>query len=127
MVSKWWPLGQLTAMSTPQYLSYQCPCPVSESQTLPISWEILQDQQVGLAQAPRKSLLFPLVPVCTRLCVCPPRLMFVSPNPAIEPCWPSKPRLESLAWGSDLSFLWENLGKIMISQFMSHPLGGNGA
>ena len=93
MVSKWWPLGQLTAMSTPQYLSYQCPCPVSESQTLPISWEILQDQQVGLAQAPRKSLLFPLVPVCTRLCVCPPRLMFVSPNPAIEPCWPSKPNI----------------------------------
>lgn len=34
---------------------------------------------------------FPLVPMSTRHCVFPPRLVFVSPNPAIKPCWPSKP------------------------------------
>ena len=33
-------------------------------------WEILQDQQVGLTQAPFKLLLLPWVPEGVRLCMC---------------------------------------------------------
>ena len=40
--------------------------------------------------------------------------------------WYQSPRVESLTWGSDLSFLWENLGKVMVLQFVSYPLGGKG-
>ena len=56
------PPGQLMPMSTPQYLCHQCPCPHSEPQLPLPPQETHLHQQVGLAQAPMKSLLFPLGP-----------------------------------------------------------------
>ena len=54
--------------------------------------ETLQDQQVGLAQAPIKLLLLPWVPVHVRFCVCPLRVKSLFPRtPEIKPQWPSKP------------------------------------
>ena len=37
LVSKWQPPGQLTPLSTPQYLHHQCPCLFSEPQPPPAS------------------------------------------------------------------------------------------
>ena len=47
-----------------------CVLRVSLSYPLPLQ-ETLQDQQVGLAQAPIKLLLFPWILVHVRFCVCP--------------------------------------------------------
>ena len=83
LASKWQPPGQLTPMIT-QYLCHQCPCPCphSEAQPPPPSQETLQDQQVGLAQAPLQSLLFPLGPgVHETLCAHSKSGISVSPSP----------------------------------------------
>ena len=61
--------------------------------------EILQDQQVGLTQAPIKLLLLPWVLECVKFCGCPLRVKSLSPKsygtPEIKAHWPSKPVL----WG----------------------------
>ena len=71
LVRKWWPPQGLTPMSTPQNYPCQCPCPYSEPQPpLPLQ-ETLHHQQVGLAQALMRPLLFSLGPgVHKTLCVC---------------------------------------------------------
>ena len=53
--------------------------PAVSHSCLPPPQETLQDQQVSLAQAPVKSLLFPLGPVCTRPCGHPPRVESLFP------------------------------------------------
>ena len=55
-------------MSTSTYNSNEDLCP-KESLSRPQSQGILQAQQVGLSQAPFKSLLLPCVPVHMRLCI----------------------------------------------------------
>ena len=63
LVRKWGPPGGLTPTSTPQNYHHQCLCPHSEPQPPPLPpQETLQYQQVGLAQDPMRSLLFPLDP-----------------------------------------------------------------
>ena len=51
---------------------------VSSRCLLPLG-EALQDQQVGLTQAPFKSLLLPGVLECVRFCVCPLRVESLFP------------------------------------------------
>lgn len=67
---------------------------VSCSCSLPLQ-EILQDQQVGLVQAPIKLLLSHCILVCMWFCVPPLRVKCLFPHfcgpPAIKYCWPSKP------------------------------------
>ena len=53
---------------------------VGHSHLLPPQ-ETLQNQQVGLAQAPIKLLLLPLVLVCVILCVPFKSEVFISPKP----------------------------------------------
>ena len=52
---------------------------VTSSCLLPL-WETLQDQQVGLTQAPFKLLLQPWVLECVRFCVHPLRMESLSPT-----------------------------------------------
>lgn len=105
----------------------------SYSHTLPPK-ETFQDQQVGSAQAPMKSLPLPWVLICERLCVCPPRMDFLLPPVLWSPCnqalvaFKTKcfggffpccqiPRLGSMMCGSEeLSLLWEKFGCIIILQ-----------
>ena len=67
---------------------------VSHSHSLPPAWR-LKDQQVGLAQAPVKLLLFPLVPAHTRFCMQPLRVKSLFSQsyraPVIKPCRPFNP------------------------------------
>ena len=114
-------------------------CRKSHSHKLPTQ-ETPQDQKLGLALDPMKSLPFPWVPVCMKLCVHPPRVE--SPLPPVlwsacdqaplvfktkcsggpsSPC--QTPRLQSLMWGSELSVLWEKLCDIFILPFVVHPPG----
>ena len=55
----------------------------------------LQDQQVGLTQAPETSLLLSLVSACTRACVYPLKVESLFPlvlwSPFSQTHWPSKP------------------------------------
>ena len=53
---------------------------MSSSCLLPLP-EILQDQQVGLTQAPLKSLLLPWVLEQVRLCMCAVRVSLYFPQP----------------------------------------------
>ena len=78
----------------PQNIYHQYRCPDSEQQQpLPLQ-ETLQYQQVGLAQAPMRSLLFQLGPRAHETCV-PSENGICFPqscdSPVIKPCWPSKP------------------------------------
>ena len=83
-------------MNTTQYFCYQCPCPQTEAlQPSPLQ-ETLQEQQVGLAQAPMKSLLLSLVPVWTRPCVQSPRVESLFP----QVLWSCPAGLQSqMLWG----------------------------
>ena len=59
LVSKWQPPGEFMPVSTLQSSTTSVLVPtVSHSHSLPPQ-ETFQDQQIGLAQAPVKSLLFP--------------------------------------------------------------------
>ena len=111
-------------------VSHSCPPPLQET---------LRYQQVILAQALMRSLLFPLDPSAHKT----PRVEFLFP-PVL---WNSfdqtllafkarcsggssfqcqTPRLGSLTWGSELSLLWENLCDIIIFPFVGRPPGGYG-
>ena len=101
----------------------------SISTTIP--QEVLQDQQVGLAQASIKLLPLPWVLAHAILCVLFKSLRFPQSwgASAVKPYWPSKPdALEgssSQCW-MELSFLWENLCDVIILQFVGHSLEGYG-
>ena len=111
---------------------------VSHSYPLPPQ-ETLQDQQLGLAQAPSSHCFFPWVLVCTRPCVHPPRMESLFPSVLWTSCnqaplggsevsssWCQTPRLGELTWGSELSLLWENFCDIIVLQFVDCPPGGYG-
>ena len=99
--------------------------------------ETLRDQQVGLAQAPMKSLILPWVLVHVRVRVYPPRVESLFPPVLWSSCNQATvafkdkcsggssqcqtPRLGSLMWGSEVSLLWENFCDIIILQFVGHP------
>ena len=102
-----------------------------------------QDQHVGLAQAPVKSLLFPWLLVCTRICMHPARVESLLPPVLWRSCsqapLPFKvkysggssspyqtPSLGSLMWDSQLSLLWKNFSDIIILQFVIRPPKGYG-
>ena len=125
--------------------SIYVPRRASATPTLPTSPplpETLQDQKVGLAQAPIKLVLLPWVLVCVRFCVHPLRVNSISPIPVrllnLSPAglqnqmsrglcsWCRTPGLGSLTWGSELSLLWENLCNIIILQFVGCPPRGYG-
>ena len=105
--------------------------------------ETLQEKQVGLAQAPMKSLLFPLAPSAHKTLHAPfknrgtfPPAPWSSCNQALlafkakcsggSSSWYQTPRLESLMWGSEVSLLWENFWDIIIFQFVGLPPRGYG-
>ena len=84
------------------------------------------------------SLLLSWVPMCTLLCVCPPRVESLFPPVLSESCnqiplafkvWFSRnsssccwtPRLGSLTWGSETSFQLVDFCGISVLQFVSHP------
>ena len=103
----------------------------------PPSQKTLQDQQVGLAQAPMKSLLLLWVLVCVRPWVHPPWVEFFTPvlwssctqaplafkakYSGGSSSWCQTRRLGSLIWGSEFSLLWENFCDIIVLQFVGHP------
>ena len=89
-------------------------------------WETLQDQQVGLTQAPFKLLLLPWVPECVRTCVHHlgmeslfhtvlrhsqrwALLAFKARCCGGFSSWNRMPGVGSLIWDSDPSLLGENL------------------
>ena len=106
---------------------------VSCSHSLPLQ-EILQGQQVDLAQAPIKVLLLPWVLVHMRFCVSPLRVKSFSPS-LVGLLQLSPTGLQSemvwgllflvldlqtgvLTWGSTFSLWWENFCNIIILQFV---------
>ena len=115
---------------------------VSHSHPPPLQ-ETLHHQQVGVVQSPMGSLLLPLVPVLSLLCVCPPRVeslfspvlskscnqiplafkIWFSGN-SFSHCW--TPRLGSLTWDSEPLLQWVNSCGIVVLQFVSHPPSGYG-
>ena len=114
----------------------------SDSHTM-LPQETLWNQQVGLAQVPKKSLTLLCVPVCMRPCVFPPRVKFSFPPSPMELLnrslvglqsqmlggfflWCQIPGLRSLMWGLKLSLLWENFCNIIILQFVDCPTTGYG-
>ena len=134
--------GAHTNQYFPVRLSPKCLWPHSEPQ-LPTSPGDPPNQQVGLAQAPMKSLLFLWVPEHLRPCGHPPRVEFLLHPVLWSSCgqalmtfkakcsgstssWCQTPRLGSLTWGSELSFLQENLCDMIIFQSVGHPPGGYG-
>ena len=67
LCAKWQPLGELTLRSRPWVLYTTVLVPtVNHSQSLPAK-ETVQDQQVGLSQAPVESLLFLGLSACETL------------------------------------------------------------
>lgn len=83
----------------------------------PAPRETLQDQQIGLAQASMKSMLFFQFLVCMKPCMHPPRLEFLSPEscviPVINPTGLGDPLpnarpldWKNLMWGTEFLFLW---------------------
>ena len=80
---------------------------------------------------------FPCIPMCTLLCVCPPRVESLFPPVLSKSCnqiplafkvWFSRnsssrcwtPRLGSVTWGSDPSLQWVDFCGISVLQFVSH-------
>lgn len=119
----------LTPVNSHCNYRYQCLCPWREPQLPPSQpppprgiWY----QQVGLAQSPVSSVLFSVVLVCTRPCVCLPGVEF--PQSCGFPvglqsqilwifstsCWQA-PRLGSLMWGLELGLLSDNSCGIAIN------------
>ena len=80
---------------------------------------------------------FPCVPMCTLLCVCPPRVESLFPPVLLKSCNQiplafkvcfsrnssfhcRTPRLGSLTWGSEPSLQWVDFCGISVLQFVSH-------
>ena len=127
--------GRSHANEYSQICSCQCLCPCSKPQLHPLAWqETLQYQQVGLAQALMRSLLFYSQSWHTQDLVCTLKeLSFCFPQPCGIPGlklhWSLN--LDSLGllllllgspmWGSELSLLWQNFCGIIVFQFVGHP------
>ena len=79
-------------MSTFRYISHEVLCP-KENLSRPQPQEILQPQQVGLLQAPFKSLFLPWVPVHMRLFMLLQEWILCFSQSyktlVIKTCWPS--------------------------------------
>jgi len=106
--------------------------------------ETLKHTQTRLAQSSLGvTAPFSWVLVCTRFCLCPPRLESLFPPVLWKSCnqiplvfkvrFPGDsqslcrvPRLGSLTWGSRPSQQWENLSDITVLQFLRHPPGRYG-
>ena len=133
------------------YLCHWCPCPQGElpanlrpAHLLPPK-KTFQDQQVGVAQPPMKSLPLPWVLVHMRPCVCVLQEWSLSFPQfcgalAIKSHWPSKLNTlgalfpdsrplgywdwhPSSEWGSELSLMWENFCNLIALQFVENPGG----
>ena len=78
MVRKWWPPRWLTPMIILQNYCWQCPCPQSEPLMSPTS---TRDPPIlaGRSGSFEVTIFFPWFLVCTRPCVCPPRVEFLFP------------------------------------------------
>ena len=87
-------------MGTFQDSCCQCPHPCGESQLTHASTGALQHQQVVLVQSPVKWLLLSSVLVCTRFCLCPPRLESLFPPVLWKSCnqIPLAFKVRSPAW-----------------------------
>ena len=111
-VSKQWLLEWFTPMSIPKYPSATSflVSTVSHSHTLPPE-ETVQDEQVGLAQAPMKYLLFPRIPVHTGQCVPSKSWVSVSPNPVV------------FLWSSPTNFQSQMLYRLLILMPDIHTRG----
>ena len=87
----------LVPVNTPQHPCHQCPFPTVSYRFPSPPQETLQDQQVGLAQGPMRSLLFQLGPRAHKTCVSSGA--FVSPSPMTF-LWSSPAGLQSqMLWG----------------------------
>lgn len=134
-------------MRTPQNCCHQCLCLCSEPQPSPASVRDPPLLSGHLAQSLWSHCFFPWVLVCETLCV-PSESGVCFPRPAELLCsnllqnycaqtplvfkvvfsegsfsCHQTSRLGSLIRGSELSFLWEILGGIIIFQFVGHPPG----
>ena len=78
-MENWWPPGGLTPVSTAQNYHHQCLCPHSEPQLPPTSPGDPPRPAGRSGPSSYEKLLFPLVAVHTRLCVCPTRVEFLFP------------------------------------------------
>ena len=128
-------------MSTSRYISHEVLSP-KESLSRPQPQGILQPQQVGLLQAPFKSLFFCPGFQCIWDFVCSYKSgVSVSPSP-IKLLW-SRPAGHQMLWGllflmsdslrigslmgSEISLLWENFCDVIILQFVGClPVQGGG-
>ena len=131
------PLGEFMQMILPDNDGHHCllaiPC-------LPAPQETLQDQHVGLAQAPMKSLLLSWVLMRVKFRVCPLRMKCEFPpslrrscnqaplafktkcsGSSSSQCWTLG--LGGFMWGSELLLLWKNLCNIVIIHVVGHPWG----
>ena len=120
----------------PQSDFSQCLCPQSELQLPPcfyrrpskISWQVLPRLLSNLSFFPESK--------CVKFCVCPLRVESISHNPLGLPkvsptglqsqmfrgsSWHRIPGLGSLMWGSDPSFLRENLCNCNYCLCIVHP------
>ena len=92
--AKWWPLRELTLMIFPRASATSVLVPTVSHNWPSSPQETLQEQQVGLAQAPVESLLFP-GPQCTwnLVCTLPGWGLYFLQScgaHALKACWPSK-------------------------------------
>ena len=129
----------------PQNGCHQCLCPQAELQPPPAPppQEILQDQQVGLAQAPIKLLLLLWAVEHLRLCMHPLRVAFLFP-PVLwdsgdqaplafkasgsggSSSWCGTPGMGSPTWGAEPSFLWDSVCNAVLLWFVGCPPGAPG-
>ena len=125
--------------STSQSFCCQCPCPHSEPQLPPTSAgdpPTLAGRCGSVSYG--STAPSPWAPMCTPLCVCPPRMESLFPPVLSKSCnqmslafkvWFSRnsssrcqtPRLGSLTWGSESSLQWVDFCGIIVLQFVSHP------
>ena len=131
-------------MGTSQNCCCQCPCPCSEPQPTPTSIRDLTTLAGWFGSTSYGvTVLFPLVLVHTKFCVCPPRVESLFPPYLWKSCnqillafkvrFPGDSlscyqtsRLGSLTWGSEPSQQWENFCGIIVLQFVGHPPGRYG-
>ena len=140
-MSKWEPLGELTAIDIPWGLCHQCPCPQSEPQLPPTPGDPSKLDESGPGSY--EVITFALCPSYTRTGVHPPRVESLFPPVLWSSCIQAllafktncsggsssqcqTSRLGSLMWDSELSLLWENFCNITILQFMGHAPEGYG-
>ena len=131
-------------MSTSQNFCYQCPCSCGVPQLPPTSAgdpPALGGMYGSVSYGVTAPFLWVLV--CTRLCVCSPRVESLFSSVLWKSCNQillafkvsfsgdsysccQTPRLGNLTWGSEPSLQWENFCGIIVLQFVGHPPGSYG-